>query len=151
MNLLHAINAGVLAVTLIIAAILDFKYREIPRSVWYGAWLVAIPLGVYQWFGTYQTDPPLAFINAAIVGLILIGVWFTGALRLPMGDLIGLSTTFVALSYGPFTLGTLFFVGIWSILVAGITMIMKKDFRAGDIPYLVPVAAGVLSALLLIQ
>ena len=151
MNLLHIIVAGTLIITLTIAAVLDFRYREIPRSIWLGAWLVAVPLGLYQWFGTYQMDQWLAVMNILVITLILIGIWFVGALRLPMGDLIGMSTAMIALSYGLYTLTSVFFIGIWSALVAGIIMIRERSIRAGNIPYMVPVALGVITAILVIR
>jgi prepilin signal peptidase PulO-like enzyme (type II secretory pathway) len=149
---LHLITAGVLAVTLTIASVLDIRYREVPRSVWLGAVLVAVPLGLYQWLGTYQADPSLATLNLLVVGLVVIGSWFANEFRrLNAGDCIGLSMVFISLSYGVYPLLTLFFAGLWGMVVAGVLMIRHRSLRVDDIPFLVPLTLGLLSALVFWQ
>jgi prepilin signal peptidase PulO-like enzyme (type II secretory pathway) len=149
-NPLHLITAGVLAITLTIAAVLDFRYREVPRSVWLGAFLVAIPLGLYQWLAAYHIDPPLAILNILIVALIVVGSWFAVEFQwgFNRGDFIGLTTVFVALSYGVYPLLTMFFTGLWCLVVIGVMLILHRNVKTNTIPFLVPLALGLLTSLL---
>jgi Flp pilus assembly protein protease CpaA len=146
MDLIDLVIAGILVLTLIIASLFDLRYRAIPRGVWLMTWFIAIPLAVWRWTEFFMINRPTAILNIGLVGLVIIFAFFLHEFRqFNYGDFIGIAVVFLCLSSGVYPLYVLFYTGLWMMIAGGSVMVIGKSMQ--NIPYIVPLTMGVITAL----